>query len=64
MISLSDQQLATVMDAARALPPEKRMLLLQRIAARLQLRGRFTDDDVSEAAQAALRGLVQQETEA
>ena len=29
------------MEAARQLPPEKRFLLLERIAARLQLRGRF-----------------------
>jgi hypothetical protein len=40
VISLSDAQLKTVMDAARQVSPEKRFLLLERVAARLQLRGR------------------------
>jgi hypothetical protein len=41
MISLSDQQLEIVMDAAAELPAEKRTLLLERVAARLRLVGRF-----------------------
>jgi hypothetical protein len=50
MVSLSDTQLAAVMDAARTVPVEKRSIYLQRIAARLALRGRgrFTDGDVSD----------------
>jgi hypothetical protein len=43
MISLTDYQLKIVMDAARLMPVEKRDLYLQRIAAMLALRGRFSD---------------------
>jgi hypothetical protein len=64
MISLSDAQLQTVMLAAGALPPEKRGVYLQRIAATLIRCGRYTDHDVAVAAQSALRGLVQQPTAA
>jgi hypothetical protein len=64
MISLSDRQLKSVMATARRLPPEKRRLLLERLAASLQLRGRYTDDDVVAATQVALRGLVQHESAA
>jgi hypothetical protein len=62
MVSLTDSQLAAVMDAARCLPIEKRDLFLQRIAAMLTLRGRghFGDADVTAVAQLALRGLVHQ----
>jgi hypothetical protein len=61
MISLSDRQLDIVSQAARALPVEKRSDYLQRIAGDLAVRHghRFTDADVSEAAQAALASLVQ-----
>ena len=61
MLGLTDNQLDTVMDAARTVPVEKRDLYLQRIAARLALRGRgnFRDADVADAAKEALRGLVQ-----
>jgi len=41
MLSLSNRQLQIVMDAARGLSIEKRGQFLQRIAATLQLRGRF-----------------------
>ena len=62
MIALSDQQLQTVMLAAGAVPPEKRGVYLQRIAATLQIRcGRYTDHDVAVATQSALRGLVHDE---
>jgi hypothetical protein len=64
MIALTDQQLEIVMAAATPLPPEKRALLLERLAAHLQLYGRrggrgFGDVDVGLALSAALRGLVQ-----
>ena len=59
-ISLSDHQLDLVVTAARTLDPEKRDTFLRRIAAHLQRCGRFSDRDVSEAAQAALVGLVQE----
>ena len=39
MLGLTDNQLATVMDAARRLPIEKRSVYLQRIAAMLAARG-------------------------
>ena len=59
MIGLTDTQLGTVIDAARALPVEKRDLFLQRIAAMLALRGRrVTDADVADVTALALRGLV------
>ena len=47
MLGLTDNQLRTVMDAAAAVPIEKRDLYLQRIAAMLAIRGRgrFTDTD-------------------
>jgi hypothetical protein len=62
VISLSDQQLDTIVTLARQLGPEKRDAYLQRIAADLAVRHgfRFTDADVSAAAQAALQGLVHQ----
>ena len=48
------------MTAAGSLPVEKRGVFLERVAARLQLRGlRFTDADLGAAIQAALTGLVQ-----
>jgi hypothetical protein len=61
MISLSDKQLDILAQAAGALPVEKRSDYLQRVAADLTVRHgfRFTNADVSEAAQAALAGLMQ-----
>jgi hypothetical protein len=45
---------------ASNLPPEKRSLLLERIAARLSLHGhRFTDADLDRAIRLALSGLIQ-----
>ena len=59
MLALSDTQLAVVMTAAGGLPVEKRALFLERVAAWLQLRGRFTDADLDDAVRTALGGLVQ-----
>ena len=60
MLALSDDQLAMVMRAAGSLPAEKRGVFLERVAARLRLRGpHFTDADLGAAIQAALTGLVQ-----
>jgi hypothetical protein len=60
MLALNDSQLATVMMAAGRLPLEKRPIFLERVAARLQLRGpHFTDADLGTAVQAALTGLIQ-----
>ena len=61
MLGLTDNQLRTVMDAAAAVPIEKRDLYLQRIAAMLAIRGRgrFTDTDVADVAQLAMAGLIQ-----
>jgi hypothetical protein len=39
---------------------EKRTVFLERVAARLQLRGRFADHDFDEAVRLALRGLIQE----
>ena len=60
MLALSDDQLAVVMTAARGLPVEKRGVFLERVAARLQLRGSFTDLDFDDAVRQALRGLIQE----
>jgi hypothetical protein len=64
MIALPDRQLEIAMTAAAGLPPEKRAILLERVAAHLQLRGRragrgFGDVDVGLAIAAAFPGLVQ-----
>ena len=50
------------MDAAAAVPIEKRDLYLQRIAAMLTVRGRgrFNDADVADATKLAIAGLVHQ----
>jgi hypothetical protein len=60
MFALSDDQLALIMTAAGSVPVEKRSTFLERVAARLRLRGpHFTDADLGAAIQAALTGLVQ-----
>ena len=60
MFALSDDQLALVMTAAGGLEVEKRSVLLERVAARLRLRGsHFTDADLGAEIQTALTGLVQ-----
>lgn len=48
------------MTAAGGLAPEKRGVFLQRVAAILMRRHRIGDDDVADAAQLALCGLIQQ----
>ena len=59
-LGLSDAQLTAVMIAAGGLPTEKRSVFLERVAARLRLRGpHFTDADLGAAIQAALTGLIQ-----
>jgi hypothetical protein len=59
MLALTDTQLRIAMTAASGLSPEKRSIFLERIAARLNLRGHFTDRDFDEAVQSALTGLIQ-----
>ena len=60
MFALTDAQLEIVMIAAGSLPVEKRGLFLERVAARLRLRGpRFTDADLGAAIHTALTGLIQ-----
>jgi len=58
-IALSDSQLDIVMTAATGIDPARRDVFLQRVAAMLRMRGRFTDNDVAEVAKLALAGLVQ-----
>ena len=58
MLSLSDQQLRSVMDAAARVAADRRDVFLQRVGAMLTLRGRFNDSDVSEVAQLPLTGLI------
>jgi hypothetical protein len=55
VISLTDDQLAAILIAAAALPPEKRTLFIERVAAHLKLRGR---GNIEAAITAALQGLV------
>jgi hypothetical protein len=64
MLALTDYQLATVMAAATGLSPEKRSVLLERVAAHLLLYGRragrrFGDADVEIAVKASPAGLAQ-----
>jgi hypothetical protein len=60
MFALNDDQLEIVMVGAGSLPAEKRSVILERVAARLQLRGpHFTDADLGAAIQAVLPGLIQ-----
>ena len=61
MVSLTDNQLKIVTDAARMVPVERRDIFLQRIAAMLRMRGygHFTDYDVADVAKLAMAGLVQ-----
>jgi hypothetical protein len=58
MISLTDRQLRIVMDTAAAIQPDRRDIYLQRVAAILDLRHRFTDADVSDVVSLASCGLV------
>jgi hypothetical protein len=65
MLSLSDQQLRSVMDAAaRVAAEDRRDVFLQRVGAMLTLRGRFDDSDVSEVCMLAACGLIHQRTDA
>lgn len=57
-LSLSDTQLVSVMQAAKALAPDKRDDFLRRLSSRLMLLGRFTDADVQASVRAAMAGLV------
>jgi len=60
MFALTDAQLEIVMVAASGLPAEKRATFLDRVAARLRMRGfRFTDADLDDAVRQALVGLIQ-----
>jgi hypothetical protein len=56
MLALSDSQLQIVMAAAGPLPPEKRSLFLERVAASLRIHGA---GDFERAVQLALTGLIQ-----
>jgi hypothetical protein len=58
MISLSDQQLQTVMIAASVIDAERRDIFPQRIWTMLKLRGRFADGDLVEITKLALAGLL------
>ena len=60
MLGLTDNQLDTVMDAARAVPVEQRSVFLERTEAMLRLRRPFTDDDVIDVVRLATAGLIQQ----
>ena len=59
MLALTDSQLRAVWAAADRVPVEKRGVFLERVVARLQLRGSFTDADLDDAVRAALTGLIQ-----
>jgi hypothetical protein len=57
---LPDSELEIVWAAAKPLSPEKRVVLLERVAGHLGRLGysRVSDADVQDAVQLALRGLV------
>jgi hypothetical protein len=58
-LALTDSGLKLVMAAAGGLPPEKRSVFLQRIAAQLDRIRRPADADIERAARLALKGLMQ-----
>jgi hypothetical protein len=58
MVSLSDNQLQIVTTAANVVPVERRSVFLERTAAMLNMRGRFSDGDVQDVVTLALAGLV------
>ena len=58
MLGLTDNQLQSVMDAARTLPVERRDTFLQRVGAMLRMRGKFSDGDVTDVVTLALTGLA------
>jgi hypothetical protein len=60
-IALSDAQLRLVQTAAGPLSPDKRSVLLERVAAQLGQLGyrRVRDSDVERAVMVSLRGLLQ-----
>jgi len=60
MIPLSDSQLKDVTRAAADLPQEKRSIFLERLGAMLNLRRKFTDDDLIEITKLARTGLVRE----
>jgi hypothetical protein len=64
MISLTDRQLSILQQAAAPIPIEKRSIFLQRIFSMLNLRKKFSDDDVADVAALARFGLVHRETTA
>ena len=60
---LTDDQLTAVMRAVLQLPVEKRNLLLQRIAARLELpHSHYSGSDLDTAVRIAVRQLIQEAT--
>ena len=59
VLAFTDSQLRTVWAAADRVAVEKRGVFLERVVARLQLRGSFTDADLNDAVRAALTGLIQ-----
>jgi hypothetical protein len=56
-LALTDFQLKTIMQAAAGIDPSRRDQFLQRVAAMLRLKGRFSNADVAAVAQLALAGL-------
>jgi hypothetical protein len=59
-LALTDDQIRAVMAAAAPLDPDKRLVLLQRLAGTLHSVRHPTDRDVKHGLQVALRGLQQQ----
>ncbi len=63
MLSLTDQQLQTVLNAAKAIEPgEKRDIFLRRVAMMMKFRPRI-DQDLADAVQLALCGLTPRPTD-
>jgi hypothetical protein len=59
-LPIATSELKIVMATAAQLPQTKRDIFLQRCAAMLAIRGRFTDSDVADVAKLAIAGLIHQ----
>jgi hypothetical protein len=64
MLSLSNRELQTVMDAASKIDPDRRSVFLQRLGTMVELKGRVDGRDIAEFCKLASAGLIHRRTDA